>query len=518
MAKGYSFVDLPTPGSLTATAVAGGSLTASTTYYYTVVGVYSTGTNNSKWEGKSIPSAEVSATTDATNKSVQLQFTSAVGACGAYRVFRSTTSGGYLNGYYPCLRWTPLDSVYNSGGTVTLTDDGTSLAGFNNYLDIVNTAHGRLTLSGSTSSDKFSIVDLYNADVAGGWGVITKTGLNTYLVNTYIVGHTGMYWYDIDKTIILADGWSMPTGASNSNFQFGNITSGRTSAGCNIDVCSTWHALIDFGTLYAYRTIFRYIYPFTTANLALCGTESISACVVKDCQIDRFRNFTPLSVADCTLTNVTYSRGDNFFDNGKGTFTNLVAYDGSRVFQSTTGTVFTARGVYSESNTGVVMIVGKNAEITLIDVVVASGGYLFATVDSTGTVVTDNFSFNLTVYEEGGTTGIDGASVKMYDKDDTLVVDTTTDGDGEITEQIVTRRNSTVSNTTITTTTMTPIFLVISADGYETYEEYMAPTTSAGITKTVSLKIYKPLRQTFNGNLLLANKPELGSSSKLLEI
>jgi len=515
MAKAYSFTDLPQPTNLTATAVSDGSLTANTTYYYRVVGVYSNSTYAGTWQGKSLVSDEVSATTTTTNKSIQLQFTSALGACTAYRIFRATLSNGML--FQPCLNWTPLDATYNSSGTVTIVDDGKANFG-NNYCDIENNPHGRLTLSGSTSSDPFSIVDLYNADVAAGWGIIKKLNFNTYLVNTYLVGHVGMYWNDSEKNIIFGDGFDFPD-QTITNITFGKISGDNlTYAGCNIDITSCWLANAMFGTLTAYRTVFRYIYPSPYSSGLGLSTIYIRAGTVQDCQCDRFRGFIP-NTSSVNIKNLTISRYDVAFNLGPGTYTNVRALYGSRLFQTTTSSVINCRGLYTDTNsTSVVYLIGANAQVTLIDTVYKNSLLARAASDSTGSWIKDQFSFNLTVYEDGGNTAINGASIKMYDNTDTLLVDTTTDSNGEITEQYITRIYATCTGTTITSTSMLPIKMVVSGSGYETYEEYLNPSDSSAIVKSISLKPIVPIRQTLDGELLLANQPETGSSAKLLKI
>lgn len=77
------------PGSLTATAVAGGSLAAGTYYYVVAV---------KDPYGRGDLSIEASATADATNGTIQLSW-SAVGGASTYRVYRGTSTGNYTEYY-----------------------------------------------------------------------------------------------------------------------------------------------------------------------------------------------------------------------------------------------------------------------------------------------------------------------------------------------------------------------------------------------------------------------------------
>ena len=196
MAKAYTFTDIPKITSPIATAVVGGTLLANTTYYYRIYKTFQP-SNGGYPYGKSIISDEFSVTTTTTNKTARIVFTSP-NTSGGYIIYRFTTSG-VMNVYTNCLTVNVNDSTHNSGGTVTFDDTGYTAGTGNVYLEDRDNAHGRLSISGSTTSDRFSIVDLYNADVANGWGVIQKLDENTYKVNTYLLSTSSDYWDDIEK-------------------------------------------------------------------------------------------------------------------------------------------------------------------------------------------------------------------------------------------------------------------------------------------------------------------------------
>ncbi|GAI66776.1 unnamed protein product [marine sediment metagenome] len=67
-----------------------------------------------------------------------------------------------------------------------------------------------------------------------------------------------------------------------------------------------------------------------------------------------------------------------------------------------------------------------------------------------------------------------GAPVKIYDKDDNLLLDTVTDSDGNVEEDIQTATavwDSAGGNYDSIYTTLNPLRVVISQAGYETYDE-----------------------------------------------
>ncbi len=99
---------VPTPAIVSAAAQSGGSLTASTTYYYKITAIDA--------NGETLPSAELSATTTSSNKMIYLVWQNAPGAIG-YRVYRSTTSGSYG----------ASSLVSKDGDLRTFTDTGATL-------------------------------------------------------------------------------------------------------------------------------------------------------------------------------------------------------------------------------------------------------------------------------------------------------------------------------------------------------------------------------------------------------
>lgn len=249
MAKTYTFVDIPQPTNCTATAVSGGSLSPNTTYYYRIIKTAGVGAN---WSGKSLPSDLFSVTTTTTNRTARISFTTTTTG-GHYKVFRSLQST-FTNTYTMPLTLYPTDAGSQVAGVVTFDDNGTASIAGNQFCEDRDLAHGMLTISGSSSTDQFSIVDLYNADVANGWGVIQKLEEGTYKVNTYLISSSSEYWTDYEKTIIFADGVSNP-----GRWTLGRITAGteRTFGGCNLIWKSTWLSSANFTALTAIYSTLR---------------------------------------------------------------------------------------------------------------------------------------------------------------------------------------------------------------------------------------------------------------------
>jgi len=508
MAKLITFTDLPKPINCTATPTAGGSLVDGTTYYYRVIGTHSS--SAIYWFGKSKVSDEFSGTADASNGSMTISFDSPAGENNYYRIFRSTVTNGQF-GKSKMITFYPDDATYNSGGTVTFVDTGYSTISSNYFLSETDDCHGRLTISGSTSGDKFSIVDLYNEDQTQGWGVIERISYDTYKVNTRLVLATGQYWADTKKTIIFVDG----TEGSTQHWDFGTKSgTDQTEYGCHIISRTCWLTTYDWGELNAYRTTFEYVDEYSSNY----SGANFSSGIMQDCTVDTFRNFIPSGGSNCTIKNCIFSNFDNLFSASAANFDGVKCLGGSRIWQiggSSTNVV--ARGVVSEGAYAVLVVNGvTGSSLTIIDTIITGTAMAGNYVGNNGFKYYDQFSYNLNVLDSSGDP-IGSASVKIYDKDDTLVVDTTTDASGYITEQFITRVEGTAIYPDYTYENFTPHTIVVSKEGYETYIENFTQLLSEPVVKIVALKTAKPIRISTEGPVL-ALAPETGSSSLLKKL
>lgn len=516
MAKSITFTDIPKISNPSATAVAGGSLLPNTTYYYRIYKIHQSGSPSSY--GRSIISDEFSVTTDAVNKTARITFQSPKVAGQGYLIFRFTTPG-QMNININAVTFWPTDNAHNSGGTVTFDDTGYAATTGNTFLEDRDNPHGRLVATGSTSSDKFTIEDLYNADIANGWGVILKLDENTYKVNTHLIMGSTEYFDAVEKTIIFADGISSP-----GNWTLGRVSgTNRTYAGCNIIIKSTWLTSINFKYLEAYRTSFQYVFPKNngvdiSTGLGLCDISFDGK--VQDCTCDRIRTFVPTNTS--IVKNCIVSRFDIAFRTSQATFDDVKCLQGSRVWQfggSTTNVV--ARGVYTEGTAAILVVNGKTgSSLTIIDSIVSGSPMFGSYIDNDGFEYFDKFSYNLQVLEEDEVTPIAGATITMYDNAG-QIFQVTTDSNGEITEQYITRVYGTVDTPALpsvyTYTNKYPYKLIIEKEGYETYTENFTQLLSEPIVKTVALKTAKPIRISTEGPVL-ALAPETGSSSLLKKL
>jgi parallel beta-helix repeat protein len=168
----YAAMTTPT-GLAAAVATAGGSLTATTTYFYKVTAIDSAG-------GETAASTEVSRATTGTNMTIPLTWTAVTGASG-YKVYRATTTGTEV--YVT----TVLKNAYTDDGTILIgaaSAPGTTTAYVstnvsNNSLQLTvggnGTPTGQLYVGGSFGSNTTSSLAIPAAPTITAQGVTGST-------------------------------------------------------------------------------------------------------------------------------------------------------------------------------------------------------------------------------------------------------------------------------------------------------------------------------------------------------
>lgn len=477
MPKSVTFTDLLPPTALSSSVASGGTLATGSTYFYVIQACFSTGTNALTTDGRSQSSNQVSASISVSgSQSVLLSWTGSTGA-GGYRVYRATTSGSYRNMINVVVR----SSVNCSGGICSITDTGYGDPGNNQYQNIV---HGKLTLSGSTSSDPFSIVDLYNSSSQGGWNVVNRLDEDTYTINTFTEGHTDLYWVDIDKVIIFRD---YLFAGSNSNYTFGTKSSGTTARGCRLVFKTPDLYTTSFHALFAYKTTFDYVrfnpliaYTDISPQVITYNTGSVEYCL-----INKIRGFQPQSKTNCTMLDTTITQGDVALGQGLATFSNVTGMNNSRVFQTTTNTQITGSNVRFINNVYPTLLLGTNFNVKYINSVSASISDGIGNASSQG-ITQDVFTYDLKVLSKTGIP-ISGASVQLINTSGSSLFSTTTNASGNITQQEVTLYIRNIVSNTGPVQNLSPYTLIVNKDGYDTYREVTPYSQSIALQKTIAL-------------------------------
>lgn len=476
MAKLITFTDLLPPTDLTSTVVAGGTLDTGNTYYYVIQACFDAGTSALITNGRSQSTNQTSATvTTAGNQSIQLSWTGSSGA-GGYRIYRATSSGSYEGMLNVAVR----ESIHCTGGICTITDTGYSTLGNSQYQ---NVAHGKLELAGSTSSDPFSIVDLYNSSSANGWGVVDMLDDDLYVVKSYIVGDSNGYWTDEEKVITFRDKL-LP--GFNSTFTFGGVVGTDPRKGCRLIFKTPDLASTNFPNLYAYKSTFDYIRfnPLVPYNRLTPQILTFSSGKVDYCLINKMRGFQPQSSTNCTISNTTITEADVALGQGKATFINVTGMRNNRVFQTTNNTQITASGVEFVSSTGTLLI-GENFTVKYINSGNAAQRDNIHNSSAVGTT-SDVFTYDLKVLDTDGVP-ISSASAQLTDVLGSTIFSTTTDSTGSITQQEATIFTRSILTGSGPVQNLSPYTLTVFKEGYNEYREVTAYSSSIALEKTVSL-------------------------------
>jgi len=191
MAITITKVDAGQPTNGSATAVAGGSLAADTTYYYRVIGVK----RIDNLVITSEPSAEFSDTTTDTNKQINLAWTAGANN-DAWIIQRTTTSGVYnvRGGNTLAVSGQPYPSHPCAINTNSFTDDGSAGYSFSNPNPDFTQPFSTIDVS-SDSNDDVYLYHIYNEDQTQGWNIFKALVPNSIAVDTYYKTSCGFHLF-----------------------------------------------------------------------------------------------------------------------------------------------------------------------------------------------------------------------------------------------------------------------------------------------------------------------------------
>ena len=509
MAKEITFTDLGTPQNLAGEAVEGGTLEANTTYYYIVYAVTSTTTDHSNYQQewvRGLMSEEISVTTDNTKKSVSLTWDAVPGA-GGYRIHRckgySIKSGLAMS--------TTLRAVTT---TNSFTDDG-SYAQYIYGTPYCDGVHGQITVSGGTSADPITIADLYNADVAGSWGVIQKQGAREYTswASVIMFATAETYLAFIDINIKMYGYFDCLSGTNNRVLRFGvkHPTEDITYDGCYVTIqqpSSGYHAFFrsDVSNHFyvnAYETTFYgnsagFIgYPVSNKTLGIeMGING--GCDWRDLQFIKNRSVYVQGSNNIVRRIRTQSQSENiwyWYPDSTSEITDISAQVSSTpwAIQNSGSNSWKAKNITLNA-LGMVYHYDYSGEFSIVDTDLTSVPNKMYWVYDNGSKIKDYKTVNLSVVDEENN-AISGASIVCCDKDNNTVFSATTDANGKIDEQEVLYaihtsgapgQSGSAGGYVTDTLLYSPFTITISKTGYETY--YQKHNIDTKINQTITLK------------------------------
>ena len=371
-------------------------------------------------------------------------------------------------------------------------------------------------LDGGTNT----LTDIYNADVAGGWGVMTKVG-DTYILEaglrvgdnvnpcyngtnatTFEIGTTISEQFQLGKS----DQYGLLTMDNNSTFTMGEYTGVYTKNQSNMIYygcpnpagssqgyhwyCGTWNmygSSFRSPTMYSYEHQLSCLINWIESQIYTQGTTYMSAYMADGS-----------SIKDC----VWYNSSAYLY-----LYTSAVNFDGFKFIQS--------GGVLSRSGGTLYNLVFKRTQkfwaysnsVSLVDC-------LFDDFDgnTTGSAAANancdiKYYLDLDLKDEDGNV-ITGANVKVVDAEDNIIAD------AEYTAKYLIRVYGIHE---LVKTDYSPTTITISKDGYETYKTSVSFTTSEPVTITLKKAMGSYL--STKGNLFLnTDAPNVGKTMRLIEI
>ncbi|OQX71334.1 hypothetical protein B6D52_01755, partial [Candidatus Parcubacteria bacterium 4484_255] len=281
--------------------------------------------------------------------------------------------------------------------------------------------------------------------VQGQWGVISKPSSSSYYwKNTKLIigdGSTATYFVDTRKQITIDSDVVHSWGSnyyiyihSNAYFRLGEYVDEEnkiTKNGCQFLFLQT-------------NRWFRAIITHSGADVHILSSEFLNAGTADSSPI-QFGN------VNHRFWNCMFQR-QWFQYRGKGNLYNVAGYDVSNGFFMTgtfdrisvfggayMGRAYGGTYTYAEPyirNTSYIFH-GHNFILNIIDADTDTWSILWYSTESGNARLYRQYTFNLKIVDKEGIP-ISGAKVKIWDKNDNIVVDTTTDSNGRIAEQTIT--------------------------------------------------------------------------------
>ena len=338
-----------------------------------------------------------------------------------------------------------------------------------------------ITVTGYTEAVPCNFTDIYNADVAGGWGVVSKQGNDQFLFDAKLQigdGSTATYFTDKQKQIYASSTAINANGAifikikTAAVFTLGILvddTDKITKDGVSIivDPASAFgHYIItntESGTCYLYSCVGGTILDSSASGQYFYRGVSTNSNV-------KIYNFMGLGVSireACNVYNAYTNNTKYGFQSVFGTLDGLISkkdYRGIGFGGALAGDIknLTVRQSIYASIRMYAVTVDHSIISSDLDV------WDFSYFGSNTKKVYRKYELDLKVIDKDNTP-IQTATVKIWDKDSNLIVDTTTDANGKITTQTITRGYYNQANGN-TLQEASPHLLKIEKAGYTTYE------------------------------------------------
>ena len=343
-----------------------------------------------------------------------------------------------------------------------------------------NAGTNTITVTGYTEGTPCTFLDIYNADVSGAWGKVTRQCTNQYCIQAKLQigdGSTATWFADENQQIVIPTGVVTGSGwgvlwvkKANANFRLGkctNATKQLTESGCQIWVTrDTAGAMSILDGENSSGNVEVYSSQIYFGQAAQKGR--FYRCVNGKFWGNNFDN--KVQIASATGLDVY---NNDHFNEYSGLYAVGGVFDLLRFYKTTYITNLdptlsadvTIKNVVAKENTYVARGYSTAYNLTMINFDVETWAFTYSSY--TGKFYRQ-YEFDLKVIDKDNV-AINGATVKIWDKDSNLVVDTTTNASGVIATQTITRGYYNQANSN-TLQEASPHLIKIEKAGYTTYE------------------------------------------------
>ncbi len=312
-----------------------------------------------------------------------------------------------------------------------------------------NAGTNTITVTGYTEAVPCTFLDVYNADVAGGWGVVSRQCTNQYCLSALLnVGDGSTVTWFADENICLALTAAVSPNFSglirsriNAHFRLGRLVDAgdkTTDRGCSVINKSP----SSYPNIFGYVNDYAYGHNIELYDTILYTKETAYPVVAV--------STTNLKTYNCTLNGYItvinntelykirfhgsgYSDGNIEKATGTLSMEDVEVTDGGCLYGSTSASVSSAtvkNGLIKNSD-GIASLVQNAYDNHFINIDADTWHFIYLAY--TGKAYRQ-YEFDLKVQDKDGN-AINGATVKIWDKDDNLVADTTTNASGVIATQ-----------------------------------------------------------------------------------
>jgi hypothetical protein len=331
-----------------------------------------------------------------------------------------------------------------------------------------NAGTNTITVTGYTEAVPCTFHDIKLADMAGGWGVVSEAHGNQFFLTCHLQigdGTIATYVRTLKEAIKFQLAHYQLIVKGNGHFQAGQLLNARPIDGSFIII--DWSSYISpyfglsietngivklYGSYYSgLNTSEGYLGSVVFDNVNIEGIRQLIVRTPATAYLNdvRFENIAWLALSDCNIT----------------TGNRIEIYNSVQGIHAAHGyeyTLFDAK-VFTSGHS---LWVRESAILNMIDSIFDKTK-IFGDVG--GGTVKEKYSFDLKVTDKAKN-AITGATVKVWDKNDTLVVNTTTDGNGEIATQYIKSNAWSGTGLPPPKTEYSPHTIEIKKAGYQPYQ------------------------------------------------